>query len=88
LEKIDKELVAPLKQYLDKNYNNNYRFAVLPDHYTYVKNGKHDDKLVPYIVYGNGIVKDDLNRYSERDVDFHSRSIIKSYEFMNYFLNI
>jgi 2,3-bisphosphoglycerate-independent phosphoglycerate mutase len=88
LEKIDTELVAPLKKYLDKNFPNNYRFAILPDHYTYVKTGKHDDKLVPYIIYGNGIVKDDLNQYSERDVNFHSRSIIKNYEFMNYFLNI
>jgi 2,3-bisphosphoglycerate-independent phosphoglycerate mutase len=88
LEKIDLEIVKPLKEYLDTKYHDNYRIAVLPDHYTYVENGKHDDKLVPYIVYGKGVSKDDLTRFSEAEINLHSRSIVKSYEFMNYFLNI
>ena len=38
LEKIDKSLF-PLIKFLDENYASNYRFAVMPDHYTYVESG-------------------------------------------------
>jgi 2,3-bisphosphoglycerate-independent phosphoglycerate mutase len=86
LERIDAELITPLLEHLESNYSMNYRISIMPDHYTYVENGKHDDKLVPYLVFGNGIEKDEISAFSETEINKLSRSIIKNYEFMNYFL--
>lgn len=86
IEKIDKELIGPMKNYLDNNYQDKYRLAVLPDHYTLVSDGKHSDHLVPYAVYGSGIKRDDVQSFCERSIGQKSRTIIKSYEFMDFFI--
>ena len=52
LERIDREIVQPLVSYLDDKFAGNYRIALLPDHYTFCRDGQHSDKLVPYLVYG------------------------------------
>jgi 2,3-bisphosphoglycerate-independent phosphoglycerate mutase len=88
LEKIDKEFIAPLKVYLDSNYKDNYRISILPDHYTYASNGKHDDKLVPYTIYGKDIKRDDVKIFSENEIISKSRTIIASYDFMNSFIDM
>jgi len=86
IERIDLELVKPLKEHLDQKYPDNYRLAILPDHYTYVKNGKHDDKLVPFALLGYGIKRDDVNCFCEKEVAGKSRTILASYDFMNTFI--
>jgi 2,3-bisphosphoglycerate-independent phosphoglycerate mutase len=86
LEKIDRELILRLKEYLDINYKDNYRIAILPDHYTYASNGKHDDKLVPYSIFGKDINRDYVKTFSESEIVEKSRTIIASYDFMNNFL--
>ena len=87
IEKIDKEIVGSIKNYLDHNYPNNYRLAILPDHYTLLKNGEHSDVLVPYLIFGKGIKRDHVRRFTEKDVGEKSRTIIKSYEFMDFFIS-
>ncbi len=87
IERIDEELIGPLIQALDKNYGGQYRIAILPDHYTLLSSGKHSDHLVPYLVYGKNIKRDDVSAYSERAVSEKSESILKSYEFMDFFLD-
>jgi 2,3-bisphosphoglycerate-independent phosphoglycerate mutase len=86
IERVDEELVGPLRKHLDDNYEGKYRIAIMPDHYTYVDSGKHDDKHVPYVVSGYEIDQDDSLEFTEAQVNQHSHSIIKSYEFMNYFI--
>jgi 2,3-bisphosphoglycerate-independent phosphoglycerate mutase len=85
-EKIDREIVGPLRQHLERNYANKYRIAILPDHYTLLKNGEHSDNLVPYLIYGEGIKRDDVKSFSEKSVGEKSRVIIKNYEFMDFLL--
>jgi 2,3-bisphosphoglycerate-independent phosphoglycerate mutase len=85
IEKIDKQIVGPMVEYLENKFRSNYRLAVLPDHYTYLKDGKHGDKPVPYLLYGKGIKKDNVRRFSEREIESNSKGIIKSYEFL-YFM--
>ena len=86
LEKIDRELIGPMKEYLDANHPDKYRLAILPDHYTLVGDGKHSDHLVPYVICGKGISRDDVSLFSEKAVAQKSVSIIKSYEFMDFCL--
>lgn len=87
IEKIDQELIGPMKKYLDINYPEKYKIAVLPDHYTCLSDGKHTDHLVPYVVYGKGINRDDVSSFCERCISQKSRSILKSYEFMDFFVS-
>ena len=85
IEKIDSELIGPLKDYLDQQHGGNYRLAILPDHYTFVDDGKHGDLNVPYVIYGKGIRPDDVQSYSEKNAE-QKGSLIVSYEFMDFFL--
>lgn len=87
IEKIDKEIVGPLKIYLDRNYPNQYRLAILPDHYTLLKNGEHGDELVPYMIFGKGIARDTVRKFTEKEISKNSKTIIKSYEFMDFLLH-
>jgi 2,3-bisphosphoglycerate-independent phosphoglycerate mutase len=86
IEKIDKQIVGPMIDYLNDRFRANYRIALLPDHYTYLKDGKHGERPVPYLLYGEGIEKDNVQQFSEREIEKSSKGIIKSYEFMNYLL--
>ena len=86
IEKIDKEIVGPIKDYLDRNYPNEYRLAALPDHYTLLKNGEHSDMLVPYLIFGKGIERDYVSSFTEKSIAEKSRTIIKSYEFMEFLI--
>jgi 2,3-bisphosphoglycerate-independent phosphoglycerate mutase len=86
LEKIDQELVEPLLGYLESNFPGDYRIAVLPDHYTLSTDGTHTDGLVPYLIYGKGIKRGDVRQFTEKSIAEKSVSIVKSYEFMDFFL--
>lgn len=85
IERIDKEFIGPLNEYLNKKYEGNFRIAILPDHYTFVSDGKHGDLNVPYVVCGKGIIPDDVQSYSEKNAT-QKGSLIVSYEFMDFFL--
>lgn len=87
IEKIDSELIGPMKEYLNRNFRNKYRLAILPDHYTLLSNGKHGDNLVPFVICGQGIKQDSVTTYCEKSISRESKSIIKSYEFIDFLLN-
>ena len=82
IERVENEVVAPLVDYLNKQCPNNYRIAILPDHYTRLSDGQHTNDPVPYLIYGDGIRKDSVKMYDEKSVKRNSTHIIKSYEFM------
>lgn len=81
IERIDGELIGPLREHLDAHYPGNYRLAVLPDHYTYVVSGRHGDKPVPYVIYGAGVEPSGIPAFSEW---VQSKHVLKSYEFMDF----
>ena len=88
LEKIDRQLIEPLMEHLEENYLGNYRIAVLPDHYTTTKDGRHGIKPVPYVVFGHGIDPDAVHIFTEEVIEKNSKSLLKSYEFMDFLLRI
>lgn len=78
IEKIDKEFLGPLLNYLNKNYSDNFIITVLPDHYTLTEKNMHLDKDVPFVVFGKNIEKDKSKIFSEKSIektsDFHIKS--------------
>ena len=86
MEYIDSDFIGPLKDHLDQQYRDKYRLAILPDHYTFVGDGKHGDQNVPYVIYGTGIKPDGVQFFSEKEVE-KKGSLIVSYEFMDFFLD-
>ena len=85
LERIEKEIVKPIIEHLNKAYPNNYRIAILPDHYTLLKDGTHIDKPVPFLIFGKGVKKDSVASFSEREIEKVHKKPMKSYDFMKVF---
>jgi 2,3-bisphosphoglycerate-independent phosphoglycerate mutase len=55
IENIDRYIIGPTLDELEKKYKNNFRIAVCGDHETNSIDGKHGKSPVPYLVYGKGI---------------------------------
>jgi len=86
IERIDHEIVQPLVAFLDERYPGNYRIAILPDHYTRLEDGHHGTEPVPYVVYGAGVAADGAVAFTEAEAAASGRMPLKSYEFMDAFL--
>jgi len=86
IENIENEIVKPLLDYLNKTYPDNFRLAILPDHYTLLKDGTHFDRAVPFLMYGSGIKKDEILSFSETEIEkYRGHSPLSGYEFMRAF---
>lgn len=81
IENIDHKIIAPLILHLRKKYEENFRIAVLPDHYTAVKDGKHYDFEVPFLIYGKEIKPDNKIEFTEKEAE-KSELVIKSVNFL------
>lgn len=88
IERIDAEVVKPLIQFLNDKYRGNYRVAVLPDHYTRLRDGQHADDPVPFLVYGKGVGPNGAKCFSEFEAAAHCGEPIKSYHFLRDFLHL
>ena len=84
IERIDKEIVGPLLEFLNDRFKDKYRIAVLSDHYTLLENRKHLGKPVPYALYGKNIEKDGVMEFSEKEIEGKNKNVIKSYEFLDF----
>lgn len=85
LEKINREIILPLITRLELNYDK-FRVAVVVDHYTQCKDGKHTDDFVPFLICGDGVKPDNVKSFSESVIEANGKTITKSYEFMDLFL--
>ncbi len=88
LNRVDVEIVEPLVEYLEKNFPDNYRIAVMPDHYTLASDGTHQRDPVPYLIAGAGIQPDGVQKYTENEVAkaYGDRTPLKCYSFMEEFM--
>jgi len=89
IEKVDEEIIVPILDYLALNYPNDFRIAVLPDHYTLLKDGTHNNIHVPYAVYGKGIEKDKVDRFTEDEIEENHEEVLVGCKFLEeeFFLN-
>jgi 2,3-bisphosphoglycerate-independent phosphoglycerate mutase len=63
IESFDKLVVGTILEELKGK--NDFRIAVLPDHATPVSVRTHTREPIPFAIYGKGIEKDSIERYSE-----------------------
>jgi len=55
IEKIDKLILGPILNTMEKKYKGNFRLVVCGDHETRSTDGKHGSTPVPYAIYGKEI---------------------------------
>jgi len=82
IERAENEIVEPLMKFLQEHYPDNFRIAILPDHYTQLSDGQHTDAPVPYCIYGKDIEPDTARNYCEEEIESCCRGKINSYDFM------
>jgi 2,3-bisphosphoglycerate-independent phosphoglycerate mutase len=83
LEKIDREIVGPLHQFLESQ--GDYRILVSPDHPTFLRTKTHAHGYVPFTMCGHGVNPDGLNDYDEATAT-KSELVLKGHELMPMFV--
>ena len=68
LTDIDKHIVGPILDYLQKN-ESYYRVMALPDHYTPCSLKTHSSEPVPFVMFGTGIAPSGSKVFSEKGVN-------------------
>ena len=68
IERIDREILAPLLEHVERRYPDKYRILILPGHYTCLKDAQHLDRPVPYCLSGDGIIPDGVEEFSEERI--------------------
>ncbi|MBN1896576.1 MAG: 2,3-bisphosphoglycerate-independent phosphoglycerate mutase [Candidatus Aenigmarchaeota archaeon] len=87
IENIDKEIVGPIIKFLEST-KEDFRIAIIVDHYTLLNDKTHNNKSVPFAIYGAGIKRNGSESYTEKEIERKSNgSLIKSYKFMKSFLS-
>ncbi len=66
----------------------NFRILVLPDHATPVSLKTHTSDIVPFGLFGNGIMGRGFLNYSEKEAEKSDLFFEKGYELMDYFIRI
>lgn len=84
VEKIDKHIVGPVYQALQKY--DNWRILVMPDHPTPVKSQAHSGKPVPFAMAGTGVSGVLHKPFSEANAEETGLKIDKGCELMEYFI--
>ena len=85
IEKIDAEILAPVKEYLDKR-GEDYRILLLPDHPTPIEERTHVIAPVPYVLYGAGIEEKSGLSYTEDNAEKTGSFIPFAYTIMKRFI--
>ena len=69
LERIDREVLGPLMAKLNADHRDDYRVAVMPDHFTLVSTGEHKAFPAPFAAFGAGLAADPVGSFSEREIE-------------------
>ena len=85
LESIDREIVAPVLEYLDAA-NQPFRILVTPDHPTYLSTKTHTHGDVPFAICGSGVEADQNDRYNETVAAESNLGMPNGWDLMPYFL--
>ncbi|RKY38990.1 MAG: cofactor-independent phosphoglycerate mutase [Candidatus Omnitrophota bacterium] len=83
IEEIDQFIVGEAYRYSE---HNPARVLILPDHFTPVEVRKHCPEMVPFIIAGEGIEKDEIDSFSESNAQKSRLRIKEGWRLMEYFL--
>ena len=84
LEEIDRHIVAPLTEALDKH--GDHRILVTPDHPTFCSTKKHTHGMVPLVMSGSGIESDGQSTYDEPSASAAGLKFDQGWDLMNTFI--
>ncbi|EMI22446.1 putative homoserine kinase [Rhodopirellula maiorica SM1] len=84
LESIDKSIVAPLFDALEKQ--GDYRILVTPDHPTFCSTKKHTHGMVPLLISGTGVAADSQTTYDEIAAGASGRRFDHGWDLMDAFI--
>ena len=78
IESIDKEVVARLRSWS----GNSLRVLVMPDHPTPIQVQTHTAEPVPFMLWGEGIISDGSERFTENEAGITGFFIEEGYKIM------
>lgn len=87
IEALDSRVVGPIYNKV-KDWNEPICIAILPDHPTPVEIRTHVDEPVPFLIWYEGIVPDDVQVFDEQSCRNGGYGLLKSNQFMQTFMNI
>ncbi len=85
IEKIDSEIIKPVKEYLDSS-GEDYRILFMPDHATPIEARTHVISPVPYLIYGSGINAKSKLPYSEKAAEQTGVKVELGYDILTRFI--
>lgn len=87
IEALDSRVVGPIYNKV-KDWNEPICIAILPDHPTPVEIRTHVDEPVPFLIWYEGIVPDDVQVFDEQSCRNGGYGLLKPNQFMQTFMNI
>ena len=87
IEALDSRVVGPIYNKV-KDWNEPICIAILPDHPTPVEIRTHVDEPVPFLIWYEGIVPDDVRVFDEQSCRNGGYGLLKPNQFMQTFMNI
>ena len=87
IEALDSRVVGPIYNKV-KDSNEPICIAILPDHPTPVEIRTHVDEPVPFLIWYEGIVSDDVQVFDEQSCRNGGYGLLKPNQFMQTFMNI
>lgn len=87
IEALDSRVVGPIYNKV-KDWNEPICIAILPDHPTPVEIRTHVDEPVPFLIWYEGIVSDDVQVFDEQSCRNGGYGLLKPNQFMRTFMNI
>ena len=87
IEALDSRVVGPIYNKV-KDWNEPICIAILPDHPPPVEIRTHVDEPVPFLIWYEGIVSDDVQVFDEQSCRNGGYGLLKPNQFMQTFMNI
>lgn len=87
IEALDSRVVGPIYNKV-KDWNEPICIGILPDHPTPVEIRTHVDEPVPFLIWYEGIVPDDVHVFDEQSCRNGGYGLLKPNQFMQTFMNI
>lgn len=81
IQQTDRLVMGPLLHYLHENYSDDFRIVICGDHATRCHDGKHTNDLVPYALYGKGLLPSGASQFSEACCS--SADVVRSLNFLS-----
>ncbi len=85
IEAFDYHILTPVRKYFEER--GDFKIVISPDHATPIEKRTHTRDMVPFIMYGKNVVKDEIECFSESSVKYSSWKIEEGHRLMSSFID-